>query len=434
MKKKLVGLIAVVCMMMCTSFAVHAATEIISEGTVDGVLSYAIIQDNYGDFPVSIYAKITSCDIGVVGKVDIPAEINGYPVTIIQEEAFRNCTGLTEITIPDGITAIGSCAFESCTSLTKVNIPESVSRVGQCAFLWCSSLSDIVIPENTVHIGQYAFWETPWYENQPDGELYINKVYYDYKGTPPENTEINIKDGTVAITGISLLFKTYDDRITKVTIPDSVIYIQNSFEADIYCKDYPDGPAYINRVLYTYKGEMPENTTLTVKPGTVSISDSAFINPYSGEGGENLTGIILPVSITYIEEYAFWGCENLADVYYEGTEEQWWYNDDIVVCVGGNYYLLNANFRFAEENNLPFAATTHDGYTEVYNISESPKTASIIIADYNDGALTNVQSNKITFAAGETRTFRHDSGSKVFIWDSLSGMRPFCKPAEIHVQ
>lgn len=56
----------------------------------------------------------------VTGALVIPAEIAGYVVTAIGDEAFYNCTGLTSVTIPSSVTAIGFSAFGACSQLTEV--------------------------------------------------------------------------------------------------------------------------------------------------------------------------------------------------------------------------------------------------------------------------------------------------------------------------
>ena len=64
-------------------------------------------------------------------------------VTSIGYEAFRGCTGLTSITIPDSVTSIGDWAFTSCSGLTSVTIPDSVTSIGNSAFYDCYSLDTI---------------------------------------------------------------------------------------------------------------------------------------------------------------------------------------------------------------------------------------------------------------------------------------------------
>jgi len=70
---------------------------------------------------------------GPGGALAIPATINGLPVTRIGNYAFTDCTGLTSVTIPNGVTSIGLFVFYSCTSLTSVTIGNSVGHIGDSA-------------------------------------------------------------------------------------------------------------------------------------------------------------------------------------------------------------------------------------------------------------------------------------------------------------
>ena len=58
------------------------------------------------------------------GNVTIPSSVERhgitYKVTSIHESAFRNCTGLTEVTIPASVTVIGDYAFNGCSALAKI--------------------------------------------------------------------------------------------------------------------------------------------------------------------------------------------------------------------------------------------------------------------------------------------------------------------------
>ena len=75
----------------------------------------------------------------------------------IADQAFYNCTGLTDITIPSSVKNIGVGAFLCCTSLTAVTIPSSVTSISYCAFGACTSLIDVTIPNSVKNIGDYAF-------------------------------------------------------------------------------------------------------------------------------------------------------------------------------------------------------------------------------------------------------------------------------------
>ena len=80
-------------------------------------------------------------------------------VTSIGWFAFRGCRGLTKITIPSSVTYIGWYAFDGCTNIKSVTIPNSVTRIGSAAFKDCSSLTSVVInnPKDKVRIDPGAF-------------------------------------------------------------------------------------------------------------------------------------------------------------------------------------------------------------------------------------------------------------------------------------
>lgn len=61
-----------------------------------------------------------------------------------------------EVTIPDGVTSIGSFAFSGWSNLTSVTIPESVTSIGRSAFQGCTSLTSFIIPDSVISIGDYA--------------------------------------------------------------------------------------------------------------------------------------------------------------------------------------------------------------------------------------------------------------------------------------
>ena len=96
------------------------------------------------------------------GSVTIPASVtyNGttYSVTSIEWGAFRYCSGLTSITIPNSITSIGEWAFADCSGLTSITIPNSVTSIGSYAFCNCKGLTSITIPNSVTSIGGGAFF------------------------------------------------------------------------------------------------------------------------------------------------------------------------------------------------------------------------------------------------------------------------------------
>ena len=96
------------------------------------------------------------------GNVEIPESVayNGktYSVTCIGKDAFRDCSGLTSVVIPNSVTNIANSAFRGCTGLTSIIIPNSVTSIGDYAFSGCSGLTSIEIPNSVTSIGYSAFY------------------------------------------------------------------------------------------------------------------------------------------------------------------------------------------------------------------------------------------------------------------------------------
>lgn len=262
-------------------------------------------------------AEVTQGVEEYAGDIIIPSTVNynnmDYLVTSIGIGAFSQRYGLTSITIPESVKTIERYAFAYCYNLSSIIIPRNVSHIGENAFAVCKNLNTIIFPDNITSIEHGAFHKTAWYDNQPDGTIYIGNVLYDYKGTMPANTVIEIRDGTTCITQ-----STFKDctNLTSIIIPESVVSIgYAAFEGTNWYNDQPDGIIYINNVLYKYKGTMPANTTIDIKSGITSISHSAF------DGCMNLTAINIPNSVTHIGDMAFRDCNFTSIILPESLEE-----------------------------------------------------------------------------------------------------------------
>ncbi len=117
--------------------------------------------------------------------------------------AFRGCSSLTSITIPDSVTSIGYEAFYDCSSLTSVTIGNSVTFIGGSAFQGCIGLTSITIPDSVTFIGGSAFEGCRSLTSVTIGNSVTSigyEAFYDcrslktvlYKGTPAQWDKISI--------------------------------------------------------------------------------------------------------------------------------------------------------------------------------------------------------------------------------------------------
>ena len=128
---------------MKTKFIILALLTLLASSEVRAYDFYAngIYYDIYGS-NVTVTYRDEDYD-SYSGNVTIPSSVQynnkTYSVTSIGDYAFKNCSSLTSVTIPNSVTRIGDYAF-SFSGLTSVNIPNSVTSIGENAFGNCTSL------------------------------------------------------------------------------------------------------------------------------------------------------------------------------------------------------------------------------------------------------------------------------------------------------
>ena len=203
--KRLVHLLTALLLLASPSLASAYSFE------VDGIY-YNITSTT--DLTVMVTYKNTSYN-SYSGDVTIPETVtyNGitYTITSIGNSAFRECSSLTSITIPDAVTTIGNFAFNGCSSLTSVSIPEAVTSIGTYAFYGCTGLTNVTIGDAVESIGSCAF--------------------YNCTGL----TSVSIGDAVETIG--SSAFRNCSS-LTSITIPDAVESIGNYAFIPMYLKGY----------------------------------------------------------------------------------------------------------------------------------------------------------------------------------------------------
>ena len=200
----------------------------------------------------------------------------------IDQGIFSNCEYLTSIIMPDTVTEVGSYAFSDCTSLTSVKLSSNINEISDHTFSGCTSLNNIAIPASVVNIGYSAF------ENCTS--LTNIKI--------PAKVEYILESAFKDCTSLSEITFSGDNNYIDSTAFDNTAWLNNQ----------NDGVVYIGKLLYCYKGEMPSNTTITVKDGTEVIGAGAFAEK------KELIGVVLPNSVKRIENGAFYECSNLSSI------------------------------------------------------------------------------------------------------------------------
>lgn len=316
----------------------------------------------------------------------------------------------TIIIIKEGITEISEGAFYGYTGLTSITIPESVTKIGSSAFCNCTELINIIVPSSVTSIGMNAFEGTAWYNNQPNGIVYVGPVFYKYKGEMSEDNSITIKVGTISITGGTFggarnLSKvvSYAPTIPMVTATASRHHPFRNISKDAvlyYPKgsDYSAWSSYFSEMIEMemsvneesiYRGKCGECVCwdLDKKTGTLSITGSGDMYDFSSnspwyEYREFIKQCVMEEGITRVGNHAFKGCFRLINFTIPKSVKsigEWAFNS----CLGLTNIII-------PENVISIGTYAFSGCTGLTNISINNGVASIGSCVFNACGVTNI--------------------------------------------
>ena len=302
------------------------------------------------------------------GDVVIPDSITinnvKYEVRAIADNAFRDNTELTSITISNSIIGIGSFAFYGCTNLKSIELPSSIKTIEVGAFAGCTSMTTVSLNEGLRDlqtrndIGTFEGCinlksiKIPSTVHMIYINPFVNCNNLEQIVVDPDNPWYNSRNNCNAIISKNILISGCKNTV----IPSGVTVItENAFSgSDLTTLDIPDGLIQIRSNAF-YNCSLLDSINISstvafIEPGAFSNCSnlsSINVNPNNSyyDSRENCNAIIesidynltyeslsgfsrqyslvkdqivlgckntlIPQSVTSIYTYSFWGCKNL---------------------------------------------------------------------------------------------------------------------------
>lgn len=271
-------------------------------------------------------------------SVEFPAGL-----TKIENMAFEK-SGLIRMELPDTVTTMGSGVFSECPNLEFVKLPRNLEIIELSMFEKCAKLQSVVFPENVKVIGRLAFM---WCDELQNFTL-------------PESVET-----------IGLQAFIDCESLTEVTIPANVTIIeQNSFSGcgklrAIYVAE--GNPAYqsVDGVLMTKDGTMvhtcpgAKEGTFVIPNGVTTIASLAFFDC------QNLKRLVIPATLTTINERGFDFCDNLLSFYFSGAAPEEELLKKMDISSGATLYYLEGQSGWTSPTYLGYKTALWDGSSKL---------------------------------------------------------------------
>ena len=294
-------------------------------------------------------------------------------MTSIGEYAFRDCYGLTSVTIPNSVTSIGGGAFEGCSGLTSVTIPYSVTSIGNYAFSGCSGLTSVTIPNSVTSIGWGAFRECSGL------------------------TSISIPNSVTSIGG---------GAFNGVDIPTVISLIENPFKITGKTSDSStfSQNTFNNATLYVPKG------TIDKYKATDGWKDFLFIEEGTGGGDTPTTQKCEKPTISYENGKLTFSCAT------DGAVCQYSITDTDIKAGSGNEVQLGVTYNVSVYAAKAGYENSETATATLCWIDQQPKTEGIT------NGIANIPANAVLIQSegGSIKVQGVDEGTQVNVY-SING-------------
>ena len=209
---------------------------------------------------------------------------------VIKSEAFQGSENLKSIVIPDSVELIDAVAFAECDKLADVTIGNGVTTIGEGAFWHCDSLKSITIPDSIISLSSDAF-----------NECYQLEAFYGkFASEDHRCLIINGELKAFASAGLS--------KLDEYTVPAGIKTLpRNIFEGAQFGK--VNLPESVTDIFgYSFKN-CKNLTTVNIPDSVNTIGEAAF------QGCISLNTIVIPANVTLCEMGIFDGCINMEKLY-----------------------------------------------------------------------------------------------------------------------